>query len=299
MPISNDIDSAPSLGAPSAPTPAKCNLLYAKGRATRSPCALQLDFEAAVIRRVADFISRYNMFVPGQALGVAVSGGADSVCLLHVLAELAPRWALRLTVLHMNHQLRGEASASDEEFVRQLARSLGLAAHVASIDVAARRAATGDNLEQAARRARREFFLAAIRSGRVDRVATGHTRTDQAETVLLRLFRGAGVEGLAAMRPVTPDGMVRPLLAVSRADAEQFLRERGIAWREDATNRDLRYARNRVRHQSMPVLAREFNPRLEEALARTAELAGEEEDYWCAEIDRVITGRLIVRPRGC
>lgn len=251
-----------------------------------------------MIRRVADFISRYNMFVPGQSLGVAVSGGADSVCLLHVLAELAPRWALRLTVLHLNHQLRGEASDADERFVRELARSLGLRAEVAPVNVAAQCAATGDNLEQAARRARREFYLGAIRSGVVARVATGHTRTDQAETVLLRLFRGAGLEGLAAMRPVTPEGLVRPLLAVSRPEAEGYLRQRGIAWREDESNRDRRFARNRLRHYVMPVLAREFNPQLEEALARTAALAGEAEDSWRAEIERVTPALLVARPPG-
>jgi len=111
-----------------------------------------------MLRRVADFISRYKLIAHGQSVGVAVSGGADSVCLLHVLAELAPQWALRLSVLHLDHQLRGEESARDAAFVRDLASQLGLAVHARAVDVRRLQAEAGDNLEQAARDARRAFF---------------------------------------------------------------------------------------------------------------------------------------------
>jgi tRNA(Ile)-lysidine synthase len=218
------------------------------------------------------------MIPEGCRLGVAVSGGADSVCLLEVLRELAPG---RLTVLHLDHQLRGDESNADAEFVAALAERFGL-------PIVSRRAELGGgNLEEAARQARLEFFHETIRAGRVDRVATGHTRSDQAETVLFRLLRGAAGAGLAGIRPVTTDGLVRPLIEVERRDVEAFLRERGIAWREDSTNASSRFARNRIRHELLPMLEREWNPAIVETLARTAEWAGSESEYWQDEMDRM------------
>ena len=164
------------------------------------------------------------MFGRGSRLGVAVSGGADSVCLLHILHMLAPEWNLRLTVLHLDHGLRGEESRRDAEFVRELARKLGLPAIAGTANLAV----TTDNLEQAAREARLAFFREAIQGSEVERVATGHTRSDQAETVLFRMLRGSGSAGLSGIRPVTSDGLVRPLLGIERVDVEQFLRERGL-----------------------------------------------------------------------
>src|SRR5438094_1734443 len=151
------------------------------------------------------------MFEPGDRIGVAVSGGADSVFLLHALFELAPQWDLKLYVLHLDHGLRGEESCGDARFVLDLARGFGLPAHVAQSDVARLKQETGDNLEQAARRARGAFFEEMRAAENLDRIATGHTRSDQAETVLFRFLRGAGTAGLAAIRPVAHDGLVRQL----------------------------------------------------------------------------------------
>jgi tRNA(Ile)-lysidine synthase len=230
------------------------------------------------------------MFAPGQRVGVAVSGGADSVCLLHVLVELAPRWDLQLSVLHLDHQLRGAESAADAEFVRQLAASLGLELHLRRADVKAM--ATADNLEQAARRARREFFLEFLRAGRLDRVAVGHTRSDQAETVLFRFLRGSGTTGLAGIWPATPEGLVRPLIEVDRREVIEYLRQRSLAWREDSSNEDRSFARNRIRHELLPALARDWNPGLTETLAQTAILAREDEQYWSGEIGRLAASGL-------
>ena len=235
----------------------------------------------ALAERVAEVMARHRMTERGQRVGVAVSGGADSVCLLHLLRELAPRWELRLSVLHLNHRLRGEESEADAEFVRRLAADLALACHTREIDVAA---LNRDNLEQTARRARQEFFLGFLKSGVLDRVATGHTRSDQAETVLFRLLRGSGITGLAGIRTVTGDGLIRPLVEVSREETREYLRSRGIPWREDSTNGDLTLARNRIRHQLLPELAREWNPGIEESLAHLATLAQEEERYWDGQI---------------
>ena len=247
-----------------------------------------------MLSRVAEPIRRYRMFEPGQHIGVAVSGGADSVCLLHVLLELATQWRLRLTVLHLNHGLRGEESREDERFVRGLAARLGLPAIIRAVDVAADAAQSSDNLEQAARRARLSFFREQLAAGDMARIATGHTSNDQAETVLFRFLRGSGGAGLAAIRPVTREGLVRPLLNARRADVEEFLRARGLCWREDSSNASLQFARNRIRRQLLPQLAKEWNPALAETLHRAADWALAEEEYWDAEI-----GRLSERVRCC
>jgi tRNA(Ile)-lysidine synthase len=244
-----------------------------------------------LLSRVAATIRRYCMFLPGDHVGVAVSGGADSVCLLHVLRELAPQWELRLSILHLNHGLRGEESAADERFVRDLAASLGLDVVVRAEDVAA----AAGNLEQAGRAARLRLFHEQLAGGTIVRIAVGHTRNDQAETVLFRFLRGSGSAGLAGIRPVTGDGMVRPLLDVDRAGVEQYLRERGIAWRDDSSNSSPRFARNRIRHQLLPALAAEWNPAIAEMLVRTADWAQAEEEYWDAEIGRLAAAHLVER----
>jgi tRNA(Ile)-lysidine synthase len=233
-----------------------------------------------LLDRIVETIARYGMFARGQRVGVAVSGGADSVCLLHALRELQARWNLSLSVLHVDHGLRGAESRGDAEFVRELAGRLGLDFYVHEAVIG------GDNLEQAARQARRKFFLEYLRRGVADRIALGHTRSDQAETVLFRFLRGSGTTGLAAIRPVTSDGFVRPLIEVDRAEVLAYLKERGLAWREDSSNQDRAFARNRIRHDLLPLLAAE-NPALNETLAQTALLAQEDEDYWNWQIDRL------------
>jgi tRNA(Ile)-lysidine synthase len=239
--------------------------------------------EIILLPRVVQTIERHRMFTPGDRVAVAVSGGADSVCLLHVLRDLAPRWRLTLSVLHVNHNLRGDASRADAAFVRALADALNLPFTLHELDLST---ASG-NLEQSARDARLAFFHSRLAGGLATRVALGHTRSDQAETVLFRFLRGSGATGLAAIHPVTPRGIVRPLLEIERPEIVAFLLDHGIPWREDATNATLRFARNRIRHQLLPQLARDWNPALTETLAHTADLSLAEEAYWQAEIDRL------------
>jgi tRNA(Ile)-lysidine synthase len=245
------------------------------------------SYNRPVLQRAVAAITRYNMFARAARVGVAVSGGADSLCLLHLLSELAPEWELALTVLHLNHGLRGEESYGDAEFVREQAQRLGWPVIVREAQLPA-----DGNLEQAAREARLEFFHSAMQSAQLDCVATGHTRSDQAETVLFRFLRGSGTAGLAGIRPATKDRVVRPLIELSREEIEQYLRSRNLKWRDDSTNATLQFARNRIRHQLMPQLEREWNPAIRETLAQTAELAHAEEAYWEAEIDRLAAERL-------
>ena len=234
-----------------------------------------------VLERVRKTITRYSMLPRGARVAVAVSGGADSMCLLRVLLDLAAECGVDLSVAHFNHQLRGAESAADERAVAELAGRLDLPFYRAEGNV---RAAKG-NLEQAARRARQTFFAELMAAGKVDRVALGHTRDDQAETVLFRFLRGAGLAGLAGIYPATADGYVRPLIDVTRAEVEAFLGARGIPWRDDSTNLDLSFARNRIRHALLPQLAGEWNPMLRESLARMADLAHEEERWWRGHIN--------------
>ena len=249
-----------------------------------------------MLERVAEIITRYSMFQTGQRVAVAVSGGADSTCLLHVLFELAPRWNLHLGVIHLDHQLRGEESRQDASFVQRMAAALGLPFTLGEVDVARLARERGENLEQAARHERRRLFLDHVRSGAADRIALGHTRSDQAETVLFRFLRGSGTAGLAGIRPVTDDGFVRPLIAIDRAAVEQFLRDRKIAWCEDSTNASLDFARNRIRRELLPLLAREWNPAIAETLAHTADWALAEEAYWDAEVAHLASRYLMVKP---
>jgi tRNA(Ile)-lysidine synthase len=248
-----------------------------------------------VLQRALAAITRYNMFGRTARVGVAVSGGADSLCLLHLLSELAPEWELALTMLHLNHGLRGEESRGDAEFVRQHAQRLGWPVIVREVKLPAE-----GNLEQAAREARLEFFDSAAQEVGLDCIATGHTRSDQGETVLFRFLRGSGTAGLAGIRPVTDSKsscvrIVRPLIELTRTEIEQYLRGRDMEWREDSTNATLQFARNRIRHELMPQLEREWNPAIRETLAQTAQWARAEERYWSEEIDRVAAGRLTSR----
>ena len=287
-------------------------------------------------------IRRQELLRAGDRVGVAVSGGIDSVALLRVLLELRSELGIVLSVVHFNHRLRGAESDRDQEFVGSLAREFGLEFFVDGEDVAQRAAEEHVSVETAARELRYGFFRhllgseddagpsgteapvqkgseshnaesAAPSNGQVSKnqsynrgpegplfhgaglskIVTGHTLDDQAETVLMRIIRGAGLRGLGGIHPriqvEDEDGeatgeIVRPLLGVRRRELEQYLKDIGQAWREDSTNSDARFTRNRVRKLVVPLLEQEFNPAVAENLAELSEIARGEEDYWENEI---------------
>jgi tRNA(Ile)-lysidine synthase len=228
----------------------------------------------------------------------AVSGGADSVALLLALsaANRQPREALgvALSAVHVHHGLRGDEADADEAFVGELCGRLEIQLHVRRVDVPAHVGTTGETVEEAARNLRYQCFHELIASGEADAIATAHTLDDQAETVIMKLLRGAWTEGLSAIHPLLPVAVggrqgriVRPLLGVRRREIEAYLRGHGQMWREDSSNQDAAHTRNRVRHELMPVL-RGFNPNLELLLGNIAELAREDEARWQAELARVL-----------
>ncbi len=238
-------------------------------------------------------------FTPGLRVAVALSGGADSTALLRVLqaANSLPREALGLglSAIHVHHGIRGTAADRDQQAVEQLCAGLGVALRVRAVDTPARVANSHETLEEAARSLRYSVFTDLIAAGEADAIATAHTADDQAETVLMKLLRGAWTEGLAGIFPIVevkaPNGRVgrilRPLLGTDRAAIEHYLTSLGQSWVEDETNDDPAFTRNRLRQQLMPVL-RTFNPSLNATLGNLAEIAREEEIYWQRELDRAM-----------
>jgi tRNA(Ile)-lysidine synthase len=241
---------------------------------------------------------------PGDRISVAISGGADSVALLLTLhaANFATRDSLGigLTAAHINHHLRGAESDADQQFVEDLCISLDIPLHLHQADVLARLAkirADGDSetIEEAARTVRYEFFATLLASGHADSILTAHTLDDQAETVLMKLLRGAWTEGLSAIHPVVTlqkGKILRPFLNTRREDIEAFLKSANQPWREDSTNSDTAFTRNKIRHELLPQL-RSYNPNLDQTLSNLAELAREEESRWQTELARILPQLLL------
>ena len=253
-------------------------------------------------QKTLDSIRRLDLLKPGDRIGLAVSGGADSVGLLLLFLELRHELGIVLSVVHFNHKLRGSESDEDEAFVAELARAHTLEFHVSSGDVAVEADANHLSIETAAREMRYTFFRElqeedTTGSRRLDAIATGHTLDDQAETVLMRVLRGTGSHGLGGIYPVvtleeetideddeTSAKVIRPLLTIRHRELEDYLQEIGQPWREDSSNRNLHHTRNRIRHVLLSLLEREFNPAVTTNLSELAEIARAEEDYWENEI---------------
>lgn len=230
-----------------------------------------------VARKVLAFVREHTLFTPDDRVLVAVSGGADSVALLHILANLA-EYRLRPIVAHLNHCLRGVESDGDQRFVEGLAERHGIVCEVGSCDVRELSRRERLSLEDAGRKARYAFFESVAERYGVRTVALAHHADDQAETVLMRLIRGAGAAGLAAMAPIRGERFVRPLLKLTRREIESYLTFHGISWRTDHSNLDTAFLRNRIRHELLPILSH-YNPDIASRLTVTAELLAADEEF--------------------
>jgi len=229
--------------------------------------------ENPLVSRVAHAIAAHQLLRRADRVLVGVSGGADSVALLHILVRLQPSFNLTLYVVHVDHQLR-PASAADAEFVGTLAERFHVPVIIERRDVAALCRKARWSLEDGARRIRYQCFLEAARRYTADAIALAHTADDQAETVLMRLVRGSGLTGLAgipAARLTEGVRIVRPLLTVWRRDITRYLDGERLPHREDPSNEDVRFVRNRIRHELLPLLARDYNPNIKGALIQLAE----------------------------
>ncbi len=276
-------------------------------------------------QRVLSHIRQHQLLKPGDRVGAAVSGGIDSVALVRLLLELRGELGIVLVVVHFNHRLRGAEAESDVQFVSELARVHELEFLCDSADVSEYASQHGISLEAGARELRYGFFQALltaestseagasdspagnrsagtapplseqglIRVTKLDKIITGHTLDDQAETVLMRMIRGTGLTGLSGIHPrisvENDEGelcgeIVRPMLGIRRCELERYLNEIGQNWREDSTNADHTFTRNRLRHLVLPLLEKEFNPAIAESLAELAEIARGEEEYWDNEV---------------
>jgi tRNA(Ile)-lysidine synthase len=239
-----------------------------------------------------DTIQRHCMLERGQRVLIAVSGGPDSVALLDVLARLAPEFDLGLHVAHLNHMLRPEAAA-EAEFVRSLGQQFGLQVTIGSADVPALAANRKLSIEYAARNARRAFLLDAAEDTQADRIALGHHRDDQVETVLMRILRGTGVDGLAGMRPVARS-FIRPLFDASRAQILAYVSERGLPFREDPSNRDPAFLRNRIRAELLPLIE-DVQPGARTAILRLSELAAQDARALNAQASKLLAKATVAR----
>jgi tRNA(Ile)-lysidine synthase len=254
--------------------------------------------------KVLDFIQRYSLISPKELVVVGVSGGADSVCLLHVLAKCQKKLRIKLHVAHLNHQLRGVESEADAEYVSNLAGSLGIPSTIDRQDVAAYRTERNCSLEEAARELRYAFFARVARDVRAHRIAIGHTRDDQVETILMHILRGTGITGLCGLAPCSPmaydsQGMslpvsspslraspmslrakrsnllvIRPLLDITREETAIYCQELELEPRIDSSNLSPSFFRNRLRLHLLPLL-RQYNPSIDQALLRLADIAKE------------------------
>jgi tRNA(Ile)-lysidine synthase len=229
-----------------------------------------------LIQQVRETIATYQMMEKGDRVVVAVSGGPDSVALLHLLWRLRDMLGIDLHVAHLDHGLRGHSSRGDAQYTRRLARRLGLSATVERIQLLKE---SRGGLEEEARLARYSFFERVASMVEAQCIATGHNANDQAETVLMRILRGAGSTGLSGIPPVR-GRIVRPLIQVRRPQIEEYLHRRRFHPRRDHTNQQLRYLRNRVRNELIPLLERRYNPKIVEILNRIGQLESEENIYF-------------------
>jgi tRNA(Ile)-lysidine synthetase-like protein len=276
-----------------------------------------------LLARVRQYAQRNRFFTPGETVVVGVSGGPDSLCLLHLLRRLAPELRLWLHVAHLHHGLRGAEADADAMFVAELADCWGLPCTVGRADVAALAREAGLSLEEAARQARYRFLAGVAEAGGAATLAVGHNADDQAETVLMHFLRGSGVAGLRGMLPRTPlddyrlfragDGdagdqppslappvpasphlyLVRPLLAIARAEIEAYCAEFRLAPHLDHSNEDTTFFRNRVRHELLPLLER-YNPGIRAVLAHTAEVLAGDHEVLRQEVEKTWTSLVSV-----
>jgi tRNA(Ile)-lysidine synthase len=230
-----------------------------------------------ILNKIKKTIKKYNLIQEGDKILIAYSGGADSTGLLVLLWELRKEWALKLALAHFNHRLRRRAD-EDERFVREVSREYSLPVFLGRKDIRSYARSKSLNLEEAGRQLRYAFLEKTAKKWGASKIATGHTMTDQAETLLMRLLRGSGTRGLGGIYPVVEGMIIRPLLQVKREEIEAYLSKHKIPYRIDESNFDRRFFRNRIRLELIPCLQEKYEPRIVNHLSHTASILQEEDD---------------------
>lgn len=246
-------------------------------------------FPEQFLSRFEEFLTAQQLLTPGSRVLLAVSGGIDSMAMMHLYCQLKASWKLTLSVAHVNHQLRGDEASGDEEFVREAAERLGLPFYSARVETLEYAHRYGVGKQEAARELRYRFFEETRKIIGADLVATGHNADDNAETVLMNALRGSGIHGLAGipLRRAT-GGIVRPLLFAYRKEIAQYVKESGITFREDSSNNSLEYKRNIIRHKVMPFLQTTLDTNVSHSFNRIATAMRELEGKLTAETESVL-----------
>lgn len=230
-----------------------------------------------LLKKVLDTVRKYDMIRPGERIVVGVSGGPDSIALLYILHDLRGDLGCTLHVAHLDHKLRGAESKADAAFVEEHARELGLPITIEALDVR-RMILPGESLETGARRIRYEFYETVMTSVEADKLAQGHNADDQAETVIMRLLRGSGAQGLGGIPPVRDSKFIRPLIEVNRSEIDEYLEQLQIKPRQDSSNLSTIYERNRIRLELIPMLEREYRPNIKQILRQTGDILRAEDE---------------------
>jgi tRNA(Ile)-lysidine synthase len=246
-----------------------------------------------MIKKVNQTIEKYNLLEKGERMVVALSGGPDSTALLAVLAPIAQKLDLSLVVAHFNHGLRGAESDEDEKYSRELSEKMGLSFVSGKMDQI--NGKKGLSPEDFYRRQRYNFLNKVAEDYQAQKIALGHNLQDQAETVLLNILRGSGLEGLKGFLPMRDGKFIRPLIEISRREIISFLNEAGIPYRQDSSNKNKIYLRNQIRSELIPYLKKKFNPKIEENLAQMAEILRPEDEFIRQHVAHALKSSVIER----
>lgn len=224
-------------------------------------------------------IEEHSLISSGDRVLVAVSGGADSVCLLHILNSLKNVLNIKLYAAHLNHMIRGEEADADQLFVEELCKGLGIESFFKKVDVPNLAKENGLTSEEAGRKARYDFFNEIKELKKITKIATAHNKNDRAETVIMRIIRGTGLDGLKGISYKRDDGVIRPVLDVSREEIEEYLGTNGLKFCTDSTNSDNEYTRNRIRNEVLPYLKENFNPSIIDTLVRFSDITSKDAEF--------------------
>jgi tRNA(Ile)-lysidine synthase len=251
-----------------------------------------------ILNKVIETVKKYKMINPGEHIVVGVSGGADSVVLLNVLNELKYKWNLTLTVAHLDHMIRGEESRKEAEFVKDIARKMKIPCISDERDVPGYRKAKGLSLQEAAREVRYAFFRDVLNRASANKIALGHHADDQAETVLMWFLRGASLKGLSGIPPLREGVFVRPLIDTTREEIEEYLKNNNIPYVTDSSVSEHHFLRNKIRHQLIPLLKKEYNPRIVKTLTQMADLLRLDSEILDDEVKDLVDKLLVENQNG-